>query len=77
MGNYWSDYTGTDGNGDGLGDSPYSIESNNDEHPLMVPWENYFASALSVFDTGAGTYPSIQGTHEGKIMPSCDIETCA
>jgi hypothetical protein len=41
MGNYWSDYTGTDGNGNGLGDSPYSIDTDNDEHPLMVPWEIY------------------------------------
>ncbi len=40
----------------------------------MQPWENYFASALSVFDTGTGTYPCIQGTHEGKIIPSRDIE---
>ena len=34
-GNYWSDYTGTDGNGDGLGDSPYAIGGNlTDEYPL-------------------------------------------
>lgn len=25
------------------------------------------------FDTGAGTYPSILGTHKGKIIPSCNI----
>ncbi|KAF5431827.1 CASH domain-dontaining protein [Candidatus Methanophagaceae archaeon] len=74
LGNYWNDYTGTDGNGDGLGDSPYSIDSDKDDYPLMAPWVNYFASASSVFDTGTGTYPSIQGTHEGTIIPSCDIE---
>jgi hypothetical protein len=28
---------------------------------------------VSIFDTGFGTYPSIMGTHEGKIIPSCDI----
>ncbi|MGB3459238.1 MAG: NosD domain-containing protein [Halobacteriota archaeon] len=44
MGNYWGDYTGTDGNGDGLGDSPYSIDTDKDEHPLMVPWENYLTA---------------------------------
>jgi nitrous oxidase accessory protein NosD len=44
MGNYWSDYTGTDGNGDGLGDSSYRVDSDNDEQPLMVPRENYLTT---------------------------------
>jgi parallel beta-helix repeat protein len=74
LGNYWDDYTGTDGNGDGLGDAPYSIDGDKDNYPLMQQWENYFAPALAIFDTGEGTYPSIQGTHEGEIILSCDIE---
>lgn len=35
-GNYWNDYNGTDSDGDGIGDSPYKIDSNNqDDYPLM------------------------------------------
>jgi len=37
-GNYWSDYKGTDSNEDGLGDTPYIINENNqDNYPLMNP----------------------------------------
>ena len=73
MGNYWSDYNGSDNDNDGIGDTSYSIDSHHDYRPLMQPWENYFAPAPSVFDTGAGTYPSIMGTHKGEIKPSHNI----
>ena len=35
-GNYWSDYTGVDADGDGIGDTPYIIDDKNqDRYPLM------------------------------------------
>jgi parallel beta-helix repeat protein len=38
-GNYWSNYTGVDANGDGIGDTPHIIDSNNqDNHPLIKPY---------------------------------------
>ena len=38
-GNYWSDYSGSDTNGDGLGEAPYNItgDSNKDYLPLVLP----------------------------------------
>jgi nitrous oxidase accessory protein NosD len=43
-GNTYTNYTGTDGNGEGLDDSPYRIDSDKDEHPLMMPWQIYLTA---------------------------------
>jgi parallel beta-helix repeat protein len=71
LGNYWDDYTfaGNDTNNNGIGDTPYSINSDNDSYPLMGPWENYFAPTENIFYTGssANPYPSIMGIHNGTI----------
>ena len=41
LGNYWADYTGNDANDDEIGETPYRIKSDEDNYPLMLPWQNY------------------------------------
>jgi len=41
-GNYWSNYNGTDANQDGIGDTPYPMDENNqDNHPLMGMYSEF------------------------------------
>jgi len=48
QGNYWSNYDGTDKNGDGIGDIPYLIlDIGQDNFPLMTPFNINNANVLT------------------------------
>jgi len=52
-GNFWADYSGSDNNGDGIGDSPYIIDSNSqDNYPLMEPYSGELPEPSILISTG-------------------------
>lgn len=60
-GNYWSNYTGTDLFGDGIGDTPHTVfENYTDYHPLMNPI-NIYTMTLNL-QSSASVQESLQTT---------------
>ena len=53
-GNYWDNYTGSDSNHDGIGDTPYVIDANNTDHyPLIQPWVPYEGGTVYINADGS------------------------
>jgi len=70
LGNYWSDYRGTDTNKDGIWDAPYSIDGDKDNYPLVERFENYFSAPPSL--TFTDLQPSLiitnQSTYDAVLF---------
>ena len=71
-GNYWSSYNGTDSNGDGIADSPYTVYADNiDSHPLITP---YALTRGTVEPALPATPKAVNGTvglwHFDEVFPN-------
>jgi parallel beta-helix repeat protein len=95
-GNYWNNYAGVDkkcgpsqdhsGN-DGLGDTPYTIDSNNqDNYPLMNPWTPpaghnvaiiSVISAKTVIGQGYSGNITVYGANKGEYLETFSVTTYA
>ncbi len=53
--NYWSDYNGTDGDNDGIGDTPYISSNIIDKHPLINPFHDMIPAKPRINPDEKGT----------------------
>jgi len=67
-GNYWDDYTGSDADGDGIGDTSYVLDvDEQDNYPLMYPW----GTPPEITDVTATPEPQSVG---GNVNITCTVE---
>ena len=73
-GNYWSDYAGSDTNGDGVGDTPYTIDGNNvDNYPLMAPFGSPVEKSFPI-NVGGTDYVISTVSNSTVLDVSFDLE---
>ena len=75
-GNYYSDYNGTDPDGDGIGNDPHPIPggSNMDHYPLMEPWCGIWAhnDAVATADARVALQLAARGGYDNVADVNCD-----
>lgn len=80
VGNYWDDYSGTDADGNGIGDTPYStVGTDADDYPLMAAFENYeeepltgsssLTAVTNIVVSTVGIEVSPNGIDYGNVIP--------
>jgi len=77
-GNYWSDYTGADGNNDGIGDTPYVIDADNiDNYPLMNlywnPADVNHDLEVDIYDVVMLSGAYLSTPSDSNWNPHCDL----
>jgi len=80
-GNYWSDYPRQDLNEDGIGDTPYVIDANNqDNHPLMgtfsdfkITWKQETHHVTTICNSTISEFRFEVGTETGNKIISFNV----
>jgi len=75
-GNYWSDYTGVDADGDGIGDTPYIVDGDSqDNYPLKGMFSNYSVSYQEdAYDVTIICNSTVSGFHFNYAEGTIDFD---